>query len=326
MKVLVADKLEKSALDGLAALGCEVVSDPNLQDAALHDALVSSGAEVLVVRSTKVPADVMDGSSLRMIVRAGAGYNTIDVDAATERGIWVTNCPGKNAIAVAELAFGLILSLDRFIPDNVATLNAGKWDKKGFGKGKGLFGRTLGLVGFGSIGKEMVPRAIAFGMDVLVFSGHLSESDAAALGVRLAASLGALARESDVVSVHVSMRPDTKAMLGKAFFDEMKPGAFFVNTSRGEVVVQSELLAAVESGRITAGLDVFDGEPTTPEADYDGELRGRRGVYVTHHIGASTEQAQEAVAAETVRIVEVFKGGGTPPNAVNEPKAAAEQR
>ncbi len=323
MKVLVADKLEKSALDGLAAIGCEVVSDPSLQDDALHNALVSSGADVLVVRSTKVPAEVMDGTSLRMVVRAGAGYNTIDVDAATERGIWVTNCPGKNAIAVAELAFGLILSLDRSIPDNVASLNAGKWDKKGFGKGKGLFGRTLGLVGFGSIGREMVPRAKAFGMDVLVFSGHVSDAEASEIGIRLASSLGALARESDVVSLHVSMRPDTKAMIGKAFFDEMKPGAFFVNTSRGEVVVQSDLLAAVDSGRITAGLDVFDGEPTTAEADYEGDLRGKQGIYVTHHIGASTEQAQEAVAAETVRIVEVFKGGGTPPNAVNAPKARA---
>jgi len=320
MTVLVADKLEQSALDGFKALGCEVVSDPDLSDSALHDALVKTGAEVLVVRSTKVPAEVQAGTSLRMVLRAGAGYNTIDVDAATVNGVWVANCPGKNSVAVAELAIGLLLALDRFIPDNVGELRAGKWNKKKFGKARGLFGRTLGLVGFGSIGREMVPRARALGMDVVVYSGHLSDAEAASLGVRKAASLEGLARESDAVSLHVSMRPETKAMIGKAFFDAMRPGAYFVNTSRGEVVVQSDLLAATASGKITAALDVFDGEPTTPEADYDGELRSAKGVYVTHHIGASTEQAQEAVAAEAVRIVDVFMRTGTPPNAVNEPE------
>jgi D-3-phosphoglycerate dehydrogenase len=323
MKVLVADKLEKSALDGLKALGCEVVSDPDLADMAIREALLSTGAEVLVVRGTKVASQVFDGTSVRLIVRAGAGYNTIDVKGATERGVWVANCPGKNAIAVAELAFGLMLALDRFIPEGVAALNAGKWNKKGFGKGMGLFGRTLGIVGFGSIGREMVPRAQAFGMHVVVFSGYLSKGDAAAMGVRKAETLEELARESDVVSVHVSMRDDTKGMIRKPFFDAMRAGALFVNTSRGEVVVQKDLLEAVDAGRIRAGLDVFEGEPAVAEGDYDGELRGRKGIVVSHHIGASTDQAQEAVAAETVRIVQEFMATGTPPNAVNEPKALA---
>jgi D-3-phosphoglycerate dehydrogenase len=323
MTVLVADKLEQSALDGFKALGCEVVSDPDLSDSALHDALIQTGAEVLVVRSTKVPAEVQAGTSLRMVLRAGAGYNTIDVDAATANGIWVTNCPGKNSIAVAELAIGLLLALDRFIPDNVSDLRAGKWNKKKFGKARGLYGRTLGLVGLGNIGREVASRAQALGMDVVVYSSHTSEADANAIGVRKATTLEDLARQSDAVSVHVSMRPDTKAMIGKAFFDAMRPGAYFVNTSRGEVVVQADMLAATSSGKITAALDVFDGEPTTPEAEYDGDLRSAKGVYVTHHIGASTEQAQEAVAAEAVRIVDEFMRTGTPPNAVNEPRAAA---
>ncbi len=322
MKVLVADKLEKSALDGLAALGCDVTNSPELDENTLGPALASGGQQVLIVRSTKVPASAIEGTSLRLIVRAGAGYNTIDVDAATKHGVWVTNCPGKNAVAVAELAFGLLLSLDRSIPDNVNDLRAGQWNKKKYGKARGLFGRTLGLVGFGSIGREMVPRAQAFGMDVLVYSGHLEDSEADALGVVKAGSLEDLARRSDAVSVHVSMRPDTKGMLGAAFFDAMKPGAFFINTSRGEVVVQSDLVAALRSGKITAGLDVFDGEPTNPESTYDGEMASAPGLYVTHHIGASTEQAQEAVAAETVRIVQVFVGGGDPPNAVNKPAAS----
>lgn len=321
MKVLVADKLEKSALDGLAGLGCEVTNSPELDENTLGAALADGGHEALIVRSTKVNASAIDGSSLRLIVRAGAGYNTIDVDAATRNGVWVTNCPGKNAVAVAELAFGLLLSLDRFIPDNVNDLRAGQWNKKKYGKARGLFGRSLGLVGFGSIGREMVPRAKAFGMDVVVFSGYLSDDEARALGVSKAESLEDLARQSDAVSVHVSMRPDTKGMIGAAFFEAMKPGAFFINTSRGEVVVQPDLVAALKSGKVTAGLDVFDGEPTNPESTYEGDLSSVPGLYVTHHIGASTEQAQEAVADETVRIVREFIAGGDPPNAVNKPAA-----
>ncbi|HXH61867.1 MAG TPA: NAD(P)-dependent oxidoreductase [Fimbriimonadaceae bacterium] len=321
MKVLVADKLEKSALDGLAALGCEVVSNPELADQALHDALTETGAEALVVRSTKVPREVMQGSKLRLIVRAGAGYNTIDVDAATEQGIYVTNCPGKNSIAVAELAFGLMLSLDRFIPDNVSSLRAHKWNKKGFGKGKGLYGKTLGIIGFGSIGNEVAVRAKAFGMDVIVFSLGFSDKDAAAHGVKNAASLHEIAKNCDIVTVHVALTPETKGMIDASFFGAMRPGAFFINTSRGEVVVQSDLVEAVKSGHIVAGLDVFDGEPAATDSEYNGELCSLEGVYVTHHIGASTEQAQEAVAEETVRIVKDFIATGTPPNAVNEPAA-----
>ena len=319
--MLVADKLERSALEGLAALGLEVTNEPDLTEKTMHEALVRTGAEVLVVRGTKVPAEVIGGTSLRLIVRAGAGYNTIDVDAATANGAWVANCPGKNAIAVAELAFAHLLALDRSYPDNVADIRAGKWNKKKYGKGRGLFGRTLGIVGFGSIGREMVPRAKAFGMGVIVFSGHLTDEQARALGVRRATTLEELAKESDAVSVHVSMRPDTKGMFGRAFFDAMKDGAYFVNTSRGEVVDQSALVAAVKSKRITAGLDVLEDEPPTPEGDYFGALRDIAGVYVTHHIGASTEQAQEAVADETVRIVSEFMKTGSPPNAVNAPRA-----
>src|SRR5262245_62757357 len=126
MKVLVADKFEKSGLAGLEQLGCEVTYNPDLKDDALTEAIRTSGAEVLVVRSTRVTSAMLDAGHLSLILRAGAGYNTIDVAAASTRGIYVSNCPGKNAIAVAELAFALILSLDRRIPDNVADLRAGK--------------------------------------------------------------------------------------------------------------------------------------------------------------------------------------------------------
>lgn len=321
MKVLVGDKFEKSGLDGLAALGVEVDYQPDLKDAALGDAIRASEAEILVVRGTKVAADMLEGARLGVIIRAGAGYNTIDVEAASKRGIYVTNCPGKNGLAVAELAFGLILACDRRIPDNVAELRAGRWNKKEFSKSKGLFGRTLGLVGMGNIGQEMIPRARAFGMHVVCYSRWMTPEVASALGIGRAASCEELAEQSDVVSVHVSLNPATRGLLGESFFKAMRPGSLFVNTSRAEVVDQAALLAAIREKNLIAGLDVFEGEPDTGEAAYDGPLKDHPRVYCTHHIGASTEQAQEAVAAETVRIVKEYQATGVPPNVVNVKKA-----
>ncbi|MCU0316288.1 MAG: 3-phosphoglycerate dehydrogenase family protein [Fimbriimonadaceae bacterium] len=320
MKVLVADKFEQSGLNGLKSLGCEVISNPELKDDALRDALAESGAEVLVVRSTKVTKDIIDSSQLALIVRAGAGYNTIDVEAASAKGIYVANCPGKNSIAVAELAFGLILALDRHIADNVAELRAGHWDKKTFSKSRGIYGTTLGLIGLGQIGQEMIPRARAFGMSVIVFSRWMTAETAAALGVGRAESLTDLARQADTISVHVALTKETQGMLNEEFFSAMKPGATLINTSRAEVVDQEALLAATGSGKIKAGLDVFADEPTVAEGSYSGPMCNAKNIYCTHHIGASTDQAQEAVAAETVRIVAEFKTSGIVPNVVNVSK------
>lgn len=321
MIVLVADKFEQSGLDGIAELGHEVRYEPALKDDALRAGVIESSAEILIVRSTKVPAEVMEGSKLRLVIRAGAGYNTIDVAAATRLGIYVANCPGKNSQAVAELAFGLLLSADRHIPDNVADLRAGKWNKKAFSQARGLCGRTLGLVGLGMIGKEMIPRAKAFGMRVVAHSQWLDETTAKELGIEKV-SLDDLAEQSDYVSVHCSLRPETKGLLGPEFFSKIKQGAVFVNTSRAEVVDQAALLEAVHTRDVVAGLDVFEGEPDVPEGDYSGTLRYEPQVYCTHHIGASTVQAQQAVADEVVRIVRFFEASGTPPNAVNEPVSA----
>jgi len=317
MIVLVADKFEQSGLDGLAGLGCDVKYEPDLKEDTLRSRVAESRAEVLVVRSTKVPSDIVTAGNLKLVIRAGAGYNTIDVAAAAEAGIAVSNCPGKNSVAVAELAFALILALDRHIPDNVASLRAGKWNKKAFSKARGLFGSTIGLVGMGQIGQEMISRAKAFGMNIIAYSSWMTDAEATSWGVTRASSLTDLASRSDIVSVHVSLRPETKGMLDAAFFDAMQPGSTFVNTSRAEVVDQAALLAAVEAGKIRAGLDVFDGEPAVAEGEYEGPLRTASGVYCTQHIGASTDQAQEAVAAETVRIVSVFKSTGKAPNRVN---------
>jgi D-3-phosphoglycerate dehydrogenase len=317
MKVLVADKFEKSGLAGLAELGCDVAYQPDLKDDSLTEAIRSSGAEVLIVRSTKVTRPMLEAGSLSLVVRAGAGYNTIDVEAASERGIAVANCPGKNSVAVAELAFGLILALDRRVVDNATDLKRGVWNKKEYSKAKGLFGRTLGLIGVGGIGKEMIPRAKAFGMPVVAWSRSLTPEKAAALGVERKGSPAEVAAAADAVSVHVALKPDTKGLCNDAFFAAMRPGAFFVNTSRADVVDQDALIAAVRSRGLRAGLDVFAGEPSGGTGGVSDPIFQLPGVIGTHHIGASTDQAQEAIAAETVRIVREYKEKGRAPNVIN---------
>jgi D-3-phosphoglycerate dehydrogenase len=317
MRILIADEFEQSGRDALASLGCEVRFEPKLKDDTLVAAVAQFQPDVLVVRSTKVPEPVLAAGALKLVVRAGAGYNTIDVAAASRRGIYVSNCPGKNSIAVAELAFGHLLSLDRLIPDNVAALREGKWNKSGFSKARGVFGRTLGLIGLGKIGSEMVSRAKAFGLEVVAWSRSLDEEKAAALGVDRKGSPADVAAAADIVSVHVALNPQTKGLLGADFFAAMRPGAAFINTSRAEVVDQEALAAAIRDKGIRAGLDVFAKEPTGGAGEFADEIVKLPGVYGTHHIGASTEQAQEAIAAETVRIIRTFHLSGKVPNVVN---------
>src|SRR6266487_5501194 len=235
MLVLIADKFEQTGRDGLQAIGCDVSFQPELKDEALVQAIAEQKPDVLVVRGTKVTEPMLAAGPLKLIVRAGAGYNTIDVAAASRRGIYVSNCPGKNSIAVAELAFALILALDRRISDNVIALRAGEWNKKEFSKARGLFGRVLGLVGLGKIGQEMIPRARAFGMPVVAWSRSLTPEKAEALGVEYKESPVAVAESSDIVSVHVALKPDTRMLIGEDFFKAMRDGAYLINTSRGEV-------------------------------------------------------------------------------------------
>ena len=317
MKVLVADKFEKSGLEGLAEMGCQVVYQPDLKDDALTESIRATGADVLIVRSTKVTRPMLEAGNLSLVVRAGAGYNTIDVEAASERGIYVANCPGKNSVAVAELAFGLILALDRRIVDNADDLRRSVWNKKEYGKARGILGSTLGLVGVGGIGREMIPRARAFGMPVVAWSRSLTPEKARALAVERKETLEEVAAAADVVSVHVALKPETKGLIGASFFAAMKPGAFFVNTSRAEVVDQAALARAIEEKKLRAGLDVFAEEPAGGSGEVQAPIFAMPGVVGTHHIGASTDQAQEAIAAETVRIVREFEKTGRAPNAVN---------
>ena len=317
MRVLIADKFEQSGRDGLLALGCEISYQPDLKDDALVKAVRKESPDVLVVRGTKVTEPMLEAGPVKLVVRAGAGYNTIDVAAASKRGIYVSNCPGKNSIAVAELAFALILALDRRIADNVIALRRGEWNKKEFSKARGLFGRTLGLIGVGKIGQEMIPRARAFGMPVIAWSRSLTLERAALFGVELKESPNAVAAAADVVSVHLALNPETKNLLGTDFFSSMRPGAYFINTARGEVVDQSALVGAMKNRGIRAGLDVYALEPTSATGEFHDDIVKEEGLYGTHHIGASTDQAQEAIAAETVRIVKEFKETGKVPNVVN---------
>ena len=317
MRVLIADSFERSGVDALTAAGMEITVDPALSGASLAEAVAAQRPDVLVVRSTKVPEDVLAAGPLKLVVRAGAGYNTIDVAAASKRGIYVSNCPGKNSIAVAELAFGLVLALDRRIVDNALDLREGRWNKSAYSKAAGLYGRTLGLVGVGGIGGAMIARAKGFGMKVVAWSRSLTPERAEELGIVALESPLAVAAAADVVSVHVALNDGTRGLCGADFFAAMKPGALFVNTSRGEVVDEAALTKAIEDKGIRAGLDVYADEPAGGSGDYAGAIGKNAGVYGTHHIGASTAQAQEAIAAEAVRIITAFAATGEVPNAVN---------
>jgi len=316
MKVLIADAFPKERLADVAALGLTVDYRPELPVQELPAAV--AGASVLVVRGRQVAAEVFDrADALALVIRAGAGVNTIDVAAASRVGVYVTNCPGQNAVAVAELAIGLLLALDRRIPDNVEALRAGKWDKKRFSEAGGLFGRTLGVVGLGTIGRETARRAQGLGMRVVAWSRSLDDATARALGVERAPHLLSLAGQCDALSLHLPLSQETRGLVSREVLQALRPGALLVNTARAEVVDQAALLELARAGAIRVGVDVHEGEPEKGQADFDSAFAKLPGVYGTHHIGASTAQAQEAIARETVRILAAFVRQGTVLNCVN---------
>lgn len=320
MRVLIADRLPEQARVRLASGGCTVKVE-----ALSPDVLASFDPDVLIVRSTTVtPEHLAVARSLSLIVRAGAGVDTIDMAACSERGVYVSSCPGRNAVAVAELAMGLILALDRRLPENISDLRAGRWNKKKYSVARGLKGRTLGIIGLGRIGSEVAMRALAFGMHVIAWSR--SANDDRMGHVMRVATPEDVARGADVVSVHLALTPETRGFVGASVFREMKHGALFINTARAEVVDEAELIHAMDTRGIRAGLDVFAGEPSGGEADYVGVLASHPSVYGTHHIGASTDQAQEAVADEACRVTLSYKANGTVPNCLNLARRSAADR
>ncbi|MEF8833601.1 MAG: NAD(P)-dependent oxidoreductase, partial [Halofilum sp. (in: g-proteobacteria)] len=213
---------------------------------------------------------------------------------------------------VAELAFGLLLAIDRNIPDNVIALRSGQWDKKQYSKADGIMGRHIGIVGMGGIGVALAQRAQAFGMHIHFVEPKLSkeaEQAVAQLGAKQHSAVNEMARECDVLSFHVPATPETTGIIGDALLAECQPGTIILNTARGELVDDDALIRAMDEKGIRAGLDVYNGEPGGGQGEFDSKLAKHPNVYGTHHIGASTEQAQNAIAAEVVRMLDEFGKG-----------------
>ena len=309
MKILIADSFPSTHSDQLSGMGHQCTINPDLSDSALADAMGEH--EVLIVRSTKVTAEIMDQApDLKLIIRAGAGTNTIDKAYAAEKGIRVCNVPGANSVAVAELVMGLILSIDRHLADNAADLKTQTWNKKKYSKARGLMGQTIGILGMGAIGMSVAERAAAFGMPILAVakSGRNPEFKAKMdkLGIQEVADVKTLLNQSDIVTIHLPATDDTKNLVNAEFLNEMKNGATFINTSRGELVDEQALINAMNEKGIRAGLDVYQNEPGAGDSSFDSELASHSNVCGTHHIGASTEQAQTAVADGVIRVIESY--------------------
>lgn len=319
MTILVADNIADVGIEALADEGYTIVDKPELTGEALVDALRTEAPDVLIVRSTKVTPEALDASpSLALIVRAGAGYDTIDVEGAANRGIFVANCPGKNSVAVAELTMGLVLSLDRRLPDNVADARAGRWNKKAYAQAQGLKGRTMGIIGLGNIGTAVMRRARAFDLNVIAWSRSLTPEVAEEkMDIGYRDSPEAVARDASIVSLHVASTPDTKHLADRSFFEALPEGAIFVNTTRAAVVDEDALAWALEEKDVRAGIDVMEGEPAVKQADFEHPLADHPNLYMTHHIGASTQQALDATAMEAARVVRTFDKEGDVPNCVN---------
>lgn len=316
MKILVAEKVSEWCLEQLRGLGCQVSYQPELK----ADELVRhvGGMGVLVVRGKRVSAETLAaGGTLQLVIRAGAGVNTIAVERASEQGIFVSNCPGKNARAVAELTFGLILALDRRIVDNTLELRNGRWNKTEFSKARGLAGRSIGIIGMGQIGELVAARAQAFEMNVVAWSRSLTPERAEARGWEFRGTARDVARGTDIVTLHVADTPETRHLVDADFLARMKRGAYLINTARGGVVDEKALAQAIPERALRVGLDVFEDEPSAGECAYRSALLSLPGVIGTHHIGASTDQAQDAIAEEVVRIVRHFMTTGEVLNCVN---------
>lgn len=315
IKVLIADKFPDKYINELKSLDLEVIYEPKYGEKDLPEAV--KDVDILVVRSTIVNEETINKSEkLNLVIRAGSGVNNINISAANKKGVYVANCPGMNAVAVAELAIGLMISLDRFIPDNVSDFNKGVWNKDKYSKGKGLKGKTLGLIGVGNIGKEVAKRALAFEMNV--YGKDITRIE----GVQIKdfSEMDQLLPLCDVVSIHLPATPQTKGLFNKQLLSYMKDGAYLINTSRHDIVIEDDLLEAIKEKNIRYACDVFKGEPEGKSGEVSSKLQNNPNIYVTHHIGASTQQAQDAVAEETIRIIKHFVHSGVIDHWVNRAK------
>jgi len=306
-RVVAADGVVVSALEALVGdPGFEVVEASGTQ---VLEAL--PGAAGLIVRSaTKVDASLLDGAdSLRVVARAGVGVDNIDVDAATRRGVVVFNTPSANTLAAAEMTIALMLAVTRKVAAADHSVHDGVWDRASF-QGVELYGKVLGLVGAGRIGREVAARARAFGMTVVACDPYLADS----VDVDLCPLEQVLA-EADVVSLHVPLNDDTRHLIDARAIASMKPGSFLINASRGGVVDEAALVEALQTGHLAgAALDVYEQEPLPPES----QLRSAPNLVLTPHLGASTAEAQRRVAVEAAELVHRALTRGDYSGAVNE--------
>jgi D-3-phosphoglycerate dehydrogenase len=324
MRLLIADKLHQRAIEELRSLPLEVVYEPELTKESLEKKL--PGVGILVVRSTPVTATAIEGArELNLIVRAGAEYNSIDVRAASKRGVYVANCPGRNASAVAELVMGMLLAIDRRIPDAVASLRAGKWERGEYGHAEGIYGKTIGIAGLGAIGREVAARAKAFGLHVAAWSRSLTPARAAELGVHYCGTIDDLASRSDILSLHLPLTERTRHVIGKRVLDLLPKRAIVINTARADVMDYAALKEAVATRGLRVALDVYPDEPKGKgqfETDLFSRQNGEGFIYGTPHIASATDQAQLAIATETVRIIRTFLLEGEVQNVVNVAKSS----
>lgn len=317
MKILVCDPISPQ---GIAALQLRpefqvVVLPKRLAEAELLP-VVADAVALLVRSETKITRKVLQAAPLlRVVGRAGVGVDNVDVEAATQRGVVVMNTPGGNTISTAELSFAMILALTRKLPQAHASMAAGKWERKQF-QGAELAGKTLGILGMGRIGGEVAKRALAFGMKVIGYDPFLTEQRARSLGIELAGELDAVYRAADFITVHMPVTEQTRGMLNVAAFAKMKPGVRIVNCARGEIIVEQDLIAALDSGKVAAaGLDVFILEPLAAEHPF----RKHPGITLTPHLGASTAEAQEKCGLEVAEVITAYLLTGEVRNAVNLP-------
>lgn len=311
MRILFADAIDESRVASLESKGHRCRLEPTLQADTLPAAV--GDADVVVVRSTKVTAAAMTATNLALVVRAGAGTDNIDKNAASDSGIYVCNVPGRNAIAVAELTMGLLLAVDRHIADGAADLRRGVWDKRRYTKADGLAGKTMAIVGLGDIGLAVAERSKAFDM-VVTAERKPTRSEAAlarirSIGIELVGSRQELLAGADIVSIHVPKAPETTGMIDDRFIDSLRSGCILLNTSRGDVIDESALLRGLEERDLRAGLDVFADEPDSGSGRFDSKIASHRRVVGSHHIGASTLQAQESVADGVIEVIESYAAG-----------------
>jgi len=320
LKILVADKAPASALSELRAQRHQVDYHPDLTSEELQGAIEDHEPDVLVVRATKVTKAALTAAPcLKLILRAGAGTDNIDRSSAKGAGVVVANCPGANADAVAELCWALILAADRNVIQQKEELKEGVWNKVTHANTmthKGIKGRSIGILGFGMIGKEVARRAAAFGMQVLIWGRSYQETPGIVhipelgIDVESCSSVGDVAERSDVISVHLPKAKGTDRLLDQSFFDRMQDNSIFVNTARGSVVDAKALLNAIESKGLKVGLDVYDDEPVLWTGTFDNELAKHPSTVSTQHVGAGTMQADDAISVKMLQVISEYASSG----------------